>query len=269
MSKDNSNLETITPTLAAAWLELNTSNRKLKPAIVKKYTQDMLSGNWKTNGETIKFSDNGTLLDGQHRLAACVRSNLNLTSYVVRSVPAEHFSTIDIGTSRTINDTLGIMKVSEASYVSKALRLIYYWEQNHFVHVHVPRSTILGVFARHPGLVESANFVRFLTKTHGSVIPGQIAVFGHYLFAKADSEKAATFFVSLYDGLDLSKNSPVYMLRSRFLRSTSLNYSVSETIKATLLVKAWNMYYTGKEQSFLRYHKGESFPLIAGLAAND
>jgi len=65
--------QTITPQQARHWLEHNNNhNRHLNPTTVKKYASDMREGNWQMNSMPIVFSDTGQLLDGQHRLAACV-----------------------------------------------------------------------------------------------------------------------------------------------------------------------------------------------------
>ena len=60
----------ITPELAHEWLGFNTHNRNIRQRIVTAYAADMTGGDWQWNGESIKFAEDGTLLDGQHRLAA-------------------------------------------------------------------------------------------------------------------------------------------------------------------------------------------------------
>lgn len=62
--------EVITPERAAEMLSKNKSNRKINQANVRRIADDMLTGNYKLNGETIKFYADGTLADGQHRLTA-------------------------------------------------------------------------------------------------------------------------------------------------------------------------------------------------------
>jgi hypothetical protein len=67
-------IETITPKQAQVILAHNDRNRSLASSRVTVYSGAMLAGEWRMNGETIKFNGDGTLLDGQHRLAAVVRS---------------------------------------------------------------------------------------------------------------------------------------------------------------------------------------------------
>lgn len=65
----------VTPALAKTFLDdNNTFNRNVSRHTVLKYAEDMASGNWHLNHQGIGFDDNGTLVDGQHRLWAIVES---------------------------------------------------------------------------------------------------------------------------------------------------------------------------------------------------
>ena len=59
---------TITPEFAKALLELNGINRPLSDPTLKGYIKTLETDRWKLNGETIKVTTSGRLLDGQHRL---------------------------------------------------------------------------------------------------------------------------------------------------------------------------------------------------------
>ena len=60
----------MTPALARRYLKGNTSNRKPRNHHVERYANDMRAGLWAFAAEPIKIADDGTLLDGQHRLMA-------------------------------------------------------------------------------------------------------------------------------------------------------------------------------------------------------
>jgi len=57
----------ITPEIAAAMLETNTMNRPLSMPHVRKLSDALLRGEWVVNGDAIRISSNGFLIDGQHR----------------------------------------------------------------------------------------------------------------------------------------------------------------------------------------------------------
>lgn len=259
-------IEVIEPETAAKWLEKNDAGRNLRLSVVKLYAEEMASGAWKINGETIKFSSDGGLLDGQHRLNACVLAGVPFASYVIRGVSAAAFDTMDTGRNRSAKDILDIMHVPYSAYVARALRLLMYWETDRYTHIPMPRSRMKSYLDNNPGIVDSAEFVRGLVKKNGSVVPSTLSVFGHYLFNKVDPEKGREFFERLYDGIGLEDRDPIYMLRQRFIRAVTSGMSMRDQQQVILLIKAWNMFYMGDARSFLRFQKGkDATPLIAGL----
>jgi hypothetical protein len=104
----------ITPQIAADWLrEHNTSNRKLRDSAVRSLAGDMAAGEWIQNHQGIAFGESGRLLDGQHRLAAIVRSGASIPFLVFDQVPEKPpgksqttMDTIDRGAPRSIGDLL-------------------------------------------------------------------------------------------------------------------------------------------------------------------
>ena len=81
----------ITPEYAAKLLQINVANRPLTKRIVDWYAYQMSIGQWTISGQTISISDRGTLLDGQHRLAAIVKSGVSLWLTIAYNVPFESF----------------------------------------------------------------------------------------------------------------------------------------------------------------------------------
>ena len=79
-------VETIDAAQAQAYLDNNAKHRPIKDKKVAEYMAEMQNGQWRLNGKTICFDRNGRLLNGQHRLSAVVRSNVPLTTVVVRGL---------------------------------------------------------------------------------------------------------------------------------------------------------------------------------------
>lgn len=86
---------TVTPQMAKMWLDLHNTDNFRKPtnSSIDQYAEDMRDGRWQLNGESIVFSDDGVLLNGQNRLYACVRSQANVHINVVVGPP--HTEEID------------------------------------------------------------------------------------------------------------------------------------------------------------------------------
>lgn len=78
-----SEVKKICPKDALKMLEKNIDNRKLRPAVVREYAGYMKSGLWRENGETVLITDDGYLLNGQHRLNAIIASGACINMLVV------------------------------------------------------------------------------------------------------------------------------------------------------------------------------------------
>lgn len=94
----------VTPELAQDWLARNKCNRAISDAYVASLIRDMKEGKWIVNGDTIRFSKEGELLDGQHRLTAIVKSGIPQDVYVMTGLnKTSHF---DDGRKRSIRDQI-------------------------------------------------------------------------------------------------------------------------------------------------------------------
>ena len=82
------------------------NNRKSRQATYKLYSEDMTKGEWKTNGETIKFSKDGALIDGRNRLNAVMLGKKDIDFLCVGNLDKEVVDTIDIGMKRTLEHVL-------------------------------------------------------------------------------------------------------------------------------------------------------------------
>lgn len=108
----------IHPALAEVMLQLNTDNRPLNSRTVTRYAQDMEAGAWKPVSQGIGFDVNGRLTNGQHRLAAIVKSQTTLPFAIFTGLPEESFAHEDQGRTRTVGDLIAV------SHPEKANRLI-------------------------------------------------------------------------------------------------------------------------------------------------
>lgn len=98
----------LTPDLAAWLLECNTShNRRLALREVDQIAADIVAGRWKANGDTIKVSDAGKLVDGQHRCEGVITADIAVPTMIVFGVPDDKdtMATIDTtGRPRSVRD---------------------------------------------------------------------------------------------------------------------------------------------------------------------
>lgn len=98
----------VTPQDATRILARNEGNRKLRNAVVGKYTAIIAAGNWQLSPQPIIIADTGRVLDGQHRLVAVERSGVALPFTIISNVPGSVFSVLDRGAVRSTFDALNI-----------------------------------------------------------------------------------------------------------------------------------------------------------------
>lgn len=100
-------MQLVTYDLAKHWLDHhNTNNRPFKDAAIKKYAAQMEREEWSLS--RIAFYADGTLMDGQNRLAAVVMSQTNQWFDVLVGASRKEGITIDTGVKRSISDALSI-----------------------------------------------------------------------------------------------------------------------------------------------------------------
>lgn len=103
-------LVNVTPELAALWLEKNTGNRPMRRHLVLRLRDAFSRGEYVQTHQGIAFSDEGVLLDGQHRLKAIseLGNGAVFPMLVSRGLASESFKTMDIGAIRNDADALQI-----------------------------------------------------------------------------------------------------------------------------------------------------------------
>jgi len=96
---------TITPEMAKRCLEKNNiENRNLSPSRVQAIAEDIKNGKWILTHQGIAFDNDGNLLDGQHRLAACIKANIPIKVFVTKGMTKESCVAVDNVRPRSVND---------------------------------------------------------------------------------------------------------------------------------------------------------------------
>jgi len=113
----------ITPEVAKNWLALNHNFRRLDTKRARYFAQQIRHGGWQMNGETIKFDAAGNLIDGQHRLQACVIAGVPFRSLVVWGAISDLH--VDTGKPRNFSDVLNSRGESNAHVLAAGLRLLH------------------------------------------------------------------------------------------------------------------------------------------------
>tara|TARA_R110002051_G_scaffold294539_1_gene360020 strand:+ start:696 stop:1520 length:825 start_codon:yes stop_codon:yes gene_type:complete len=255
MAKITSKEETWTPTQARTILAKGGPNRKLNERLVSDYAAAMKDRKWIMNGETIKISRAGKLLDGQHRLNAVIESGKTVTMLTVRGLLPTTQATIDDGMKRHLHHILQINGEKHATTLAFSLSLLKRWEtqQLHTIrsrgeHRRPRRDQCVHMLKKHPGI---RDFVahKFTFQFRNTLASGGLFAFAWYVCDQSHPDTAALFFEQLATGVAMSDTDPVYHLRERFLRSklsVDPRLSLDALSKLTLLARAWNATVDGK-----------------------
>lgn len=265
MPEVTSNIETITPDMAAQWLERSQfANRRLRTSHVKSLAQDIRDGRWQLNGETIVFDRHGNLLNGQHRLWAIIEANRAAPSIIVRNVDQSAFATIDSGLKRSGGDVLQASGLKNAVHLAAAVRLIHFvLVGNHDTLNRMANAQTLELVERYDGIEEATSLVINSSPVR-RIITASPLVAVLYFALKHNRDRAHEFLRGLATGEGLIKGDPRLTVRAFYLNH-NLSRKTKTYIQLALLIKAWNAFAQHKELHSLRLLSNESFPLPLGV----
>lgn len=262
-------IETITPARAKELLERNTANRKVSPTSLAKIRAALTQGEWVVNGEAIKISTEGRILDGQHRLIACVETGINLETFIIEGLPDETQDTMDTGKARTLANVLeinGHSNTAETAALLTALERLQKWgiEAAAFGSAGYPVTVqqALRRLAKEPHIETLAKLSK---RTNRIGLPGKISGLLYYVFSGIDAEDCQDFFDRLVNGNDLGAGHPILALRNRLMSLKEDGHSLRNYRETTAItIKAWNAYRNGAQIKKMQYRPGganpEAFP---------
>lgn len=247
----------IDPKTAQEWLDTkNVMNRPVSLRTVEKYAQEMKAGRWKLNGEAIIFGQSGNLLDGQHRLHACVKAGRDFTTLVTLGVEDSTFDTIDDNNPRKLRDVLAILGEVNPNFLSSALYFVYAYANGTFRARDIrggktiaTKKVLERMLETQPGIRNSVRYYSSLRARPGGImLPPSLAIGLHYIFSLVNEEKANEFFDQLQSGLELKDSSPIYLLRQRLIAGAKeRSAKLMQESQYVYTVMAWNAFVAGKK----------------------
>lgn len=251
----------ITPVMAVEMLSNNTRNRPLVSRLVKKYSRIIRRNEWVLNGDAIRISKKGIILDGQHRLGAVVDIGKPIKTVVITGLDDEVFDTIDQGRPRTNGDIFAIK--GEINYVELAssLRLLFFYfdsgnpYNNPTERIPTPRQ-LEALLEHHPGIRNSVALVKS-KKWIKDNLTKSIGAFTHYIFSCNDKVVADRFFDALVSGENLTHGSPIKFLRDRLMANRGSKEKLTSTAICALTFKAYKKFRDGETIKSLHLGKTE------------
>jgi hypothetical protein len=260
-------LATVTPELAAEWLEMNTHNRSIKWRRVKEFAGAIKRGEWVINGDAIRFDYNGVLLDGQNRLLAVISAKMPITTFVVFNLDPASQETMDQGSMRLFSDTLKLHGETNVNVLASATRWVFIWDRyttsGGAVDTRIDRPTnvqLLEFFNSHKSQLHAAvaEAGKVYARFHAAG-PRAIVATAWYIFSQIDSAACREFFTQWAEGAQLEIDDPIYALRRWMMNNQNRREKARGEVVLAIIVKAWNAYRAGERPELLSY-TDKTFP---------
>lgn len=219
----------IGPRQAKEWLNtVNTHNRNILEASVRKYTKAMVEGRWRPLvGEPICFAEDGTMLNGANRMTAVVESGTTQVFLVVEGLPMEDQDVMDSGSSRKPGQQLTIHGWKNGPRAAAVAATLLKWHTGTLLSgIYRPDTDEINRFARkYPDRLDASTVVAMRVRRAVPLLP---RVVGALHFTAMDSALIETepslrdqavrfidhFFGKLESGADLAAGHPILTLRS-------------------------------------------------------
>lgn len=245
---------TVTPQLAVEWLGKNTSNRPLSHARIRQYVKDIIDGNFGLTGEAIRFFEDGSLADGQHRLTAIVKACKPITTLVVFGLDRKVSSYIDTGKSRTAGDVLCMFSGvgdADSKALATAIRMIYSHDNGrHYVGSTGGQSGGNGAMTNREiqdyyreneePLMDALEWVRNHGKCVNAVIPRAAQTALYYLFKRTNPVLAHDYLDKIINGMNIEPKSTQASVREVLLRDITFARKLDLRSKVYTVVKGFN-----------------------------
>lgn len=235
----------VDPDTAARWLEGNKVNRNLREGKVIQYAKDMAADRWMLSNDAIAFAPDGTLLNGQHRLHAVIRSGKTIVFLVIRNMPPESMTAMDCVIPRSAGDALKFAGEHQASALAAAAKLCLLWSDGRIYKdnklQHLSHGEIMDFVERNPTVRRSISEV---AKMYRNIDAPPSAIHAtHWIISGVNEYPLATYYIhQLASRANEPSGSAVLAVDSRLreIRRNRGNYPVRNYIY--LLVKGWNYY---------------------------
>jgi|GEM_PF-2565914 len=269
----------ITLTRAKGLLSLNyEGQRNLRPTRVDQFCGILRRGLWIESGEPIIIDWFGNLINGQHRLAAIVKTGITAKIDITYGVPPKAFDVIDTGAVRALYD---ILPVEFPKQVSALYRVYLDFKTTEgATYTSFGRRSASAFREDRTGAIQWAQRnEKLLTKIvktchvdkDARALLRPPAVFNafYFLVARKAPKEADTFFRTLIDGVEfeLKGLDPIYQLRQNLVMfndkyKNKRGTAVPLWMIGGMLIKAWNAYMKRAPVRQLRMMSSEKWPEI-------
>ena len=263
-------VETVTPEEAKTWLtETNKKNRHMNKNHVGALSRNMQNGTWRFNGDTICFDENGTLIDGQHRLSAIMTSGISIPMIVIRGLDPETIKTKDMEVKpRNLGDLLQMDGVQCARQRAAIVTRYMVLSRGNTI-LSVKAGSPTGLMMKSVGTIEEkyntyynhqilfddcSNYGRLLSERVQILTCSEIGAFYAFLYLDkhhSDDEIRGFFDRLFFNGGEINV---IRLLQEKLINDLRAPVKMSGAYKQNIVAKAWNYYIKQKDVKILSFN---------------
>ncbi len=244
----------VTPEIASEILEnQNNNNRPLNDNISRYYALMMERDLWFFNGETIVFSNNNQLLNGQHRLGGIIESGITQELLFVYGIDPKAFSTYDQPYTRSVAHLFSLSGVKnsnvKAAIVTKYMILCRQGNnsKSSTKKQGLAKLEYINEYLANQQLFEIiySKALKFYLKRKKMLKPAEFSGYMAYLLMEKNYEQEAVFsFFKQLVGFEMIKHPAVQLLEDKLYNGNDNGTRLLNSYVHAYVVKAWNAYIT-------------------------
>jgi len=231
----------ITPEIAEYFLSLNKNNRPLNVRHVESLVSAISRGEWVFNGDAIRITKSHNLIDGQHRLAAIVKSGVPIQMLVIRGLDETAFLTIDCGKTRSSSDSLNVIGYKNSTTTASVCRLYGNYKKtgNPYAGLRITAHEMVDIISQHENIIESGSFGA--NNSSKNIIPSSVLGFSHFVFGEYNEVFRDEFFSMLEIGGGYANNSTI-LLKKILTNNLSQRTKMQSAEKCAFVFMAFNKF---------------------------
>lgn len=252
-------VETITPAQAREMLGFNYDNRNQRKAAISGYARDLANGNWLVTGDPIRFDWTGKLIDGQHRLEACILADTPLTTVVIRNLSPAVQGVIDANVRRSAADALKWAGVTVQTKDIAATSRVYQayvdghlkTAMDHMSKFQRTHSETLEWVEQNPDVLQAVAFANRFSRALGTTNAALGAA--ALILLRLDSDAAIEFFTSAAEMRTNGTGDPRKAMVDAFTKIRSREHRAPLPAESLAIIfRAWNAYRSGTDLQIIR-----------------
>jgi hypothetical protein len=252
----------LTPELATELLSRNLGNRPLSDPRAKGYSRQMIIGGWHFTGDPIHVSDEGILLNGQHRVRAVQLGAPSVLVTLITGLSAQAQAYMDVGRARMASHIIAMQGAKHAKVIAASGAVLMKWNYPYCERVTealTPTSPeVAEFFAHHRDLERSAELANQAYHA-GRFIKPSVAAALHYATKQVCPYRADEFLFRLRTGEGLPELNPLLVLRNKLIMQASgqtRRGRVERNEQLYLMVQAWNKWMTRTATESIQLPRG-------------